>query len=514
MMKTRLITILIILLTHVSFSQNSYSVKFASELEDGIIDASKGDNDEYLLIKWKNYWGGIYDTASVFRSEIYSFGNNLADSTRWPFNFNRVDTAIFPSSILFDSNCYIVAGGATIRSGGDSVIFTRYQYIAKFDLGKQLVWEYLYPRPQELEQYGSPGLQKMMKLSTGNYFTITYVSELGGGKRKWLIQTYTPDGDTLQVRVFDNYLSGYLESLTYNYDSSEVLVHSTLGHIPGCNYLENAGIGAVILDTITYDTLGGICYEPNFHIENPYDAMLNPSDNLVIAGETWIYDWDELKIYEYFGVYVLDSNYNVINSTLLTDKDRKFKAGEFKCLDIKSNGDIYLAGIVDRNPTFFPETYNYIYLVRLDSTLNILTERYLGGDAYYWVLDMLSTTDGGILISGKQYDYIINEWGDLDAFVIKTDAGLWVNTYENSFLPVHSALVYPNPGSGTMNIRTTENRSMLKLYNLSGQQLLQTKITGLITEVDCHHLMSGVYIWKLFKNDREIDHGKWINIKQ
>jgi hypothetical protein len=496
-----------------TYAQDTYKVKFVSEMNDFTSELSKGFNDEYNIIKTKNYWGGIYDTSSIVRKDIYSFHNNLADSTRWPVNFNRGDTTLFPSSILYDDSSYLVAGGAVVRTIGEDTVLKRYQHIARFGLNKQILWEHLYPRPQELEEYGSPGLQRILKLSSGNLLTVTRVSKLGGAIEKWLIQSYTPDGDTLQTRVFDDYLAGYIESLTYNNDSSEILVHATVGHIPGCDHLLNAGIGAVILDTISYDTLGGICYEPNFHILHPYEAMFNPDGHLIIAGLTMIYDFEAQKMDEYFGVYVLDTNYNVSNSTLLTDKDRKFKAAEFRCMDITANGDIYLAGILDRNPVFFPQTYNYIYLAKLDSNLNILTERIFGGDAYYYVLNMLTTTDGGIILSGKQYDYMVNDWGDHDAFVIKTNADLLVSTNEMNSIPVHPALVYPNPGNGKLKIRTNEKGSVFALYDLSGKMVKQLDIENRITETDCTSLPPGVYIWKLYKNKHEIDHGKWIKIK-
>jgi hypothetical protein len=496
------------------YAQDTYKILFASEMDDFISELSKGYNNEYNIITSKNYWGGIYDTSTVFRSKIYSFHNSLADSACWPVSFNHNDTTIFPASILFDNSTYLVAGSAVVRHINlEDTIYERYQYIASFDTNKQILWEYFYPRPQELIDYGSAGPHRILKLNSGNYLTLGRATKLGGSIEKWLIQSYTPDGDTLQTRVFDDYLAGYIESLTFNYDSSEILSHATYGHIPGCDHSENAGRGAVILDTITYDTLGGVCYEPNFHIQHPYESMFNPEGNLVISGETWIYDFEAQKMDEYFGVYVLDSNYNVINSTLLTDKDRKFKAAEDKCMDIKANGDIYLAGILDRNPVFFPQTYNYIYLAKLDSELNILTERIFGGDAYYYVLNMLTTADGGVIISGMQYDYMVNDWGDHDAFVIKTNADLLVSTNKMNSIPVNVAQVYPNPGSGKLNIRTAEKGSVFTLHSLSGKQVKQIRIEKLTTEIDCTSLPEGVYMWKLYNDKHEIDHGKWIKMK-
>ncbi len=181
-------------------------------------------------------------------------------------------------------------------------------------------------------------------------------------------------------------------------------------------------------------------------------------------------------------------------------------------MNIDENGNIFVVGEVDWSASFFPQTYDYIYLAKMDSNLNVLTERYLGGNSFYGVMTMIATTDGGMAIGGYKYDYTVNEWGDNDAFLIKTDPELWVNTPENYAIPVHSVLVYPNPGSSIMNIRTTEKGSILKLFDLSGQELLQTTITDLITEINCNRLIQGVYVWKLYKNSREIDRGKWIKL--
>ena len=510
-MKNPLILFILTLLSAATVhAQNSYELTFATPYNDVINEITKGYQDEFIVVRYKSYWAGIHDTADITRFTLYSFYNNIEDSLCWPVNFYRPDTNIFPQKVYFDSSCYYVFGSAVTNTNGPDSLLTRWEYMAKFDMNKQMVWEKLYPRPVELTGYRASGEPRILKLISGNFLMITGLLPIGSPYRRWLLREYSPGGNILKERVFTNYLSGDMQSLTYSFDSTEILIHSSEGHIPGCDHLETAGYGALILDTITYDTIGGVCYLPDINIHYPYEAMFDHNGQLILSGMTLIYDFDQHKFDEYIGIYVLNSDFQVINSRLLTDKDRKTWVGMREGMDIDDDGNIFIAGEVDWVPEFFPQSYDYIYLAKMDSNLNVLTERYLGGDSFYGIMSMITTTDGGMAIGGYKYDYTVNDWGDKDAFLIKTDADLMVGTNEHATIPVHSALVYPNPGTGTMNIRTTEKGSVLKLYNLSGKQMLQQKISDLITQVDCNNLTNGVYVWKLYKNNREIDHGKWI----
>ncbi len=512
-MKKLLVILLFMLLqARVGYTQNSYDVTFATEFDDLISNISKGYEDELIAVRYKSYWAGIYDTADITRFTLYSFYNDLQDSLCWPVAFYRPDTNIFPQSVYFDSSSYFVFGGAVTNTGGPDSLLTRWEYMAKFNINKQLVWERFHPRTEELNSFLTSGYPKILKLISGNFLVITGLMRFGVPEYRWLLIEYSRDGDIITERLFSQYLTGDIESLTYNFDSTEILLHSTMGHIPGCNHLETAGRGAVILDTVSYDTVGGVCYYPDINIQYPYEAMFDHNGHLVLSGVTNIFDFDHNKMDEYIGTYMLNADFQVINSRLLTDKDRKTWVASRKSMDIDENGNIFVAGEVDWVADFFPQTYDYIYLSKMDSNLNVLTERYFGGDSFYRITSMVTTTDGGVALGGYKYDYTVNEWGDDDAFFIKTDADLWVNTPEYNSIPVHSALVYPNPGGETLHIRTTEKGSVFRLYNLSGQEILQTKINNLITEVDCNQLNKSIYVWKLFKNNRVIDRGKWIKL--
>lgn len=159
------ITLFLYVLLQPAHAQNSYHALFASDLNDVVSDISKGYNGEYIVIKYKSYWGGIYDTAEVTEYKIYSFYNNLQDSLCWPVNFHRVDTNIFPKRVYFDSVYYYVFGAAVTDTGQQEEFVARYQYMAKFDLNRQIIWEKFYERPPELLDFWSAGIARVLLLT-------------------------------------------------------------------------------------------------------------------------------------------------------------------------------------------------------------------------------------------------------------------------------------------------------------------------------------------------------------
>ena len=100
---------------------------------------------------------------------------------------------------------------------------------------------------------------------------------------------------------------------------------------------------------------------------------------------------------------------------------------------INSEGEICIAGTYNVVPIQWPNTYNWVYVAKLDQELNIINEQYYGGDAEYIVGSMTACEDGGIAVGGMCYDYLVNDH-EHDAFILKTDAGLMVNTTYNTLL--------------------------------------------------------------------------------
>ena len=498
-----IIVCLLAILPHAS-GQGGYEVYFKTGFHDNIKHVFRQDNDNFIVVV------DTYNTPNKFITDekVYSFSNDSeTDTLNWQLNLSRQDTALVILSLIRDNELnYIIAGYGTHYFDYDSII-SKFHWIMKLDGDRNLIWEKMYNRPEKAQGLDRDSWFELLDMGASGYL-------FGGG-----ISGYTPSpvdkmylmhfdtqGDTVKTKLFSQYLSGYVQALTYTHDSSAILLHKSNQYIPGCDFTH----GALILDTVTFDTIGGICYsdEGNFNwIDQPFDAQLSSTGDLIVAGRGYRYfDKRHLSIYKY------DSSYNLIQSADLTHPDTSMNPGWAENLDINHNGEICVTGSFDNALGQFPSYYCWMYVAKLDSDLNLISERYFGGDASYDVYSIVATGDGGIAIGGYRYDYLTNGENEGDAFVLKTDAGLWVGNPQNTIIPVHSALVYPNPGSDMLNIRTTLKDAVFKLYGLHGNLILERDINQLITTINTAGLPPGAYYWIINQNKSMVDRGKWLKL--
>jgi hypothetical protein len=71
--------------------------------------------------------------------------------------------------------------------------------------------------------------------------------------------------------------------------------------------------------------------------------------------------------------------------------------------------------------------------------------------------------------------------------------------------------IYPNPASTEITIEITASLApgCLIIYNLQGQELLSSRISGTITKIDISKLPSGVYFARL-TGEKTVEVGKII----
>jgi hypothetical protein len=82
--------------------------------------------------------------------------------------------------------------------------------------------------------------------------------------------------------------------------------------------------------------------------------------------------------------------------------------------------------------------------------------------------------------------------------------------FGSSSIPVHSAIVYPNPGNQQFTIRTTEYPSVVEIYDVYGNLQIKHKIEQRITQINTAKLFNGLFTWVLKKDDIILDKGKWV----
>jgi len=177
-----------------------------------------------------------------------------------------------------------------------------------------------------------------------------------------------------------------------------------------------------------------------------------------------------------------------------------------------SNGDgIYVSGLsnADYSNPFFSSFDSWFHLIKLNSNLSTIWEKWYGGDAYYQPYSTLATLDGGCIMVGNRYDGSSEYVRDI--FIVKVNSeGLlsWIQTI-NVYHDKYS--VYPNPGINQINIKTKLNYCCFELYGVNGRLLIQKKINTEMNSVSTNHLNSGIYLYKLInKEGKTIETGKWI----
>lgn len=512
-MKKHFLLINLVLLSFILKAQNTYNILFDSPQSDevGWFVYNDKQNDQQIVLLSYECYNDEPDCAG--RQFVYTITNE-GDTIRWPFADRRNDTMFSINNLVSDENgdYFAVGLGWTKDSTGSTK--NAFDYITKWDNTHNLIWENLHNRPEEYNPITATTHFKIMELMNGNYLVGMTVETIVPFDISYYLLEFSPDeGTILKEKVIHLGGNSFIQSLTYNFDSSAIMLHSGRTYMPEC---ERHTEGIIFLNASTYDTIGTYCYnrdndDPQKYwcVSQPYNAKFNKEGKLIVAGTGSCTNMIEGTFDHYLFAYEYDSNFQLSNRKFLTDKDIRIDAAWYESLDINENDEILLVGNHDRQIGPWCSINSYIYIAKLDKNLELLNERYIGGDAYYTVYSMAATSDGGIVATGTRFDYLVNDY-ERDAFIIKTDGGLWLDIPQVNEENVHRALVYPNPGSDELNIRTTVSESIFRLYNLNGALLIEQPVNALITTIITSSLPQGAYWWTLTQHGQLADKGKWI----
>jgi len=178
----------------------------------------------------------------------------------------------------------------------------------------------------------------------------------------------------------------------------------------------------------------------------------------------------------------------------------------------KNEDNIYVGGTsnFDIYDPFFSSFESWFHLVKINSDITPIWEYWYGGDAYYHLYSILATDDGGCLMVGNRYDDLTQNL-ERDIYVVKVNTdGLIVWTQEISVDNIHT-LVYPNPGSNQVNIKTYNKELNFELINISGKMLIKQQVKGADNSINTEQLSLGMYFYRLIDQDNNvIETGKWI----
>lgn len=178
--------------------------------------------------------------------------------------------------------------------------------------------------------------------------------------------------------------------------------------------------------------------------------------------------------------------------------------------------DVFIVGNYLFDPIQWPFQNNptFIQITRLDTNLNIIDHHFYGGDAVYTPYKIISTLDGGALITGIRYDHNYPDVQLYHPFVLKVNnEGMVTTDIDDEYNPIsHSAIVFPNPGKDILNLTSgiQLNHGMFTLYDMQGRPVITKEINATEMQFDASAVSSGSYVWKIVLNNKVMDSGKWI----
>jgi hypothetical protein len=155
------------------------------------------------------------------------------------------------------------------------------------------------------------------------------------------------------------------------------------------------------------------------------------------------------------------------------------------------------------------------------------------GITYQWRKGSVNLTDGGnitgansamltinpVYVSDTAANYNVIITGPCPPTISSADASLSIYsttgfvTYDNwSGINV---TIYPNPFTRSLFIRINDLSQIynceLRIYNALGKEVLHTAITKELTTIETRHFLSGIYLYKVIANGKDIQSGKLIS---
>jgi len=180
---------------------------------------------------------------------------------------------------------------------------------------------------------------------------------------------------------------------------------------------------------------------------------------------------------------------------------------------LSTNADnIYIGGNsnFDYSNPFWSGNDSWYHLIKINPDITPIWEYWYGGDAYYFMYSILATNDGGCVMVGNRYDDQ-TQYMERDIYIAKVNSdGLIVWTQE---IPTDSqiTLVYPNPGTSQLNIKTKKKDQLFELININGQVVIKQFLYENRSTINTESLNPGMYFYRLIdEKNKSVETGKWI----
>lgn len=407
----------------------------------------------------------------------------------------KADTTIQLSEIIVANNNpieYLVCGlGLPI----DGSLNQWFAYFARLDASLNILWEKKY-KSLLGNVNDCASHRNLLKKKDGGYIHtgsshphhLMYILEL------------SETGDSLAYRLYEQDSAGQVGDLIYNHDSTLYLLHTHFAHY------SSSGPESQCIEVDFDLNQTKVMYYPRW-FEGNMTAKLLPNGNIISASS--FFEPFTKGSDDYIAVYKFDSNLNVLNECYFTHPDTNAQPG-YVGIDYYHPDYIYAGGTHNHQLGIWIPGPTWIVISLMNQNLEIEYEKYIGGDGGYAFSTLTATPDTGVLVTATWYDYPSQSY-QRDVVIMKLGFEDFITSVDEvNGIPVHSAIVYPNPGVNDLSLRTALKNTTFVLFDAQGKVVMTKEINDITTTFDLSALEPGTYIWNLHDGNRILESGKWI----
>ncbi|MCD4792177.1 MAG: T9SS type A sorting domain-containing protein [Bacteroidales bacterium] len=522
-MKTILKLIFIFLSVIPAFSQESFRTEW--EIEDnltpihGIVDNNGNTIIVGQIIKPQNN-----NEVDGFIFRMTPEGDYSYVRTSAPQDTNTVYNDI----IQLDNGNYFILGrkGPTDFNGTNE----QYKLIAYiFDENLNLIIEKEYNYNSTYKSLGFAGL---LQEENGNILLAVSAERFTGSssnKTDLGLFRFTQEGDTIETRFYHYQRNVYVYDFEKIPESDNYLILEFTTQLYGffeCYVLKPDLTAECINYYSSYDYIvSGDLSHAYWYPDKTFmmGSSMRISDNSTDKG---------------LGVYRCDTLANISEYLFLNKVDTFDQHAYSQCMSYADENSIYITGYIW--DYFNCENPDSIELYVVDTALNQVAYKSLGGDMSYDIFGVLTAKDGGAIIYGKAASPETDCYGNLVVYYVSRDElGLPPVQVFDIEEQEDNALVYPNPACDIVNIRIpfngtiskitevsgeitdgltrqlweqTRGQTRIKLYNSTGKKIYDYRLpnAGNTLQLNISNLNSGVYIYEITNDERVVSSGKFI----
>lgn len=469
--------------------QQGFEVWIASELDEFPRDFIQTTNNEYIGIVRKSATSNSAEWEQSFIYKVSPYGDTLSKF------ITKEDTILVLHKIIQAETTpikFLVSGTGYSEESNPRLWFS---YFAMLNENLDVLWEHTYFL--HCTSAGFPSSPQLLKEGDSSYLYACAIGPL-----KMYLFRLSNEGDSLTYRLYEGDSAGCVRDLTYNYDSTAYWLHTYFAHYDPSGPASQC----ITIDFNLNQT--EVNYYPRW-LGHSFSAKLLPDRHIIAGGTYWYFQYPPGAFY--LAAFKIDTMFKATDSCYYTNPEVKTRGG-FTSMDFYYPDCIYVGGTEGFKVGVWSPYPSWFAIAKMDNDLNLIHEKYIGGDAYYDFKTITATNDGGVLVTGTRYDYLTQDF-ERDALIIKLDSSdFTVGQNEHSQINISDAIIYPNPGSGHLNIRTSLKNVHFKLFDSNGHLVADKKIEQLITTLNTEHLKPGTYIWQVCNTQQVYETGKWMKI--